>query len=53
MILGIFILFVAMALAIYGLHTNRYDVALYEATGALFALGFFLLCWDTVSTSLR
>ena len=53
MILGIFILFVAMALAIYGLHTNRYDVTLYEATGALFALGFFLLCWDTVSTSLR
>ena len=53
MILGIFILIVSVALALYGMNTNRYDACLYEIVGALFALGFLLMCWDTLSASLR
>ena len=53
MILGLFILLVSGGLAFYAMNTNRCDAMLCEITCALFALGFLLICWDTVSASLR
>lgn len=53
MILGIFILIVSVGLAFYAMNNHRYDAILCEITCALFALGFFLICWDTVIASLR
>lgn len=53
MIIGLFILLVSGGLAFYAMKTHCCDAMLSEITCALFALGFLLICWDTVIASLR